>query len=190
MRSTNVKSDIRFILDGEEFNYDVGITTPLCPRESEPVVWPADAQIDERLATARSTTSVLPMWHDPIDDDVEAVGPSSSDENVEALRVRMFRQLAWQQAILPAIQAMERDKCNHYQLVNKYVTPLICTAGGSVSETFKQTLQQLAAKSHTGFRDRALFKARLRGHISILLIKFAAHMRRDQCAFVASGRSV
>ena len=108
----------------------------------------------------------------------------------EVKAIRAFRKLAYEAAVQHVMRDMHNQKIAHYRRGDVHdVKPLVMTAGGSVSEGTRDTFHKMVfCRAPTDATLRSAFRAQLYGRLSVLLIKFATMMLRDQTQFFISFR--
>jgi hypothetical protein len=184
-RSIRIRSDIQIRNnEGVTVDYDVGVTTIHGPRA---IAWPTDTQVRQAL-TERETRIETAMQRRVRGGRGFDAGNSNdtfdSITHPDTKRIATFRQLAWNTSVLPNIREMHDSKFRHYQRGNAAVTPLVMTAGGSVSEVTRDVLHQLCRiMSPNDSSERAEFRRRIYGRVSVLLLRFAHSMAMDQLRF-------
>ena len=189
-RSIRIRSDIHIQRpDGMFADYDVGITTA---QGRDQIDWPTDDQVAEAVAYQDNQRIALGQVRSRQhrDWDVGVNDTSSFDAltHPDVKRISTFRRLAWEAGVLPGIRAMHSDKVRHYQRAGVSVTPLILTAGGSISEVFRDTIHNLCFNANpSDGNERSDFRRRLNGRLAIILLRFAHFMAIDQLKFL--GRS-
>jgi hypothetical protein len=182
--SHEARSDINFVHDGVERHYDVGITSV---HQECVIEWPTDIEVSdavERDANDESDT-IQPIW------DVPDRGHHDDITHPDVIRNVKFRQLAWVKGVLPVLSDMENAKRRHYARATHssgiHVIPLILSDRGSMSDKTRASLQHLVYTSNPAdVRERAIFRRRLFGRLSVVLIKYARFMARDQSEFMFS----
>ena len=172
------KSDIYFPYESEMREYDLGITAL---RQIQRCVWPTDAEVEAALTDERPASGDRPLWDQMFNWENHA----DALTHPVARRLRKFRELAWNVGVRPTIETMERTKERWYHKADAdHVIPLILTAGGAMSGRTRDLLLQLVF--YAGVDEplvQAETRSRLYGRISILLLKFARTMGKDQARF-------
>ena len=184
-RSVNIRSDIRILRDDGLFaDYDVGVTTV---HDRHPISWPTEAAVQSLAAEwgARSANrrQNRQQW------DIGIHDHEKFDEltHPDTKRISAFRQLSWEAGVLPVLREMHSDKVRHYQQGGVEVTPLVMSAGGSVTEVTRDTIHSLChVFSPDDGSERTEFRRRLYGRLSVLLLRFGHFMATDQFKFLGA----
>lgn len=178
-RTEQAISDILFSHDSEEHEYDARITAL---HQTQRCDWPSDAEVEAAITDERPAPAVdRPIW----DRMFSWEDHSDALTHPAARKLRKFRELAWNVGVRPTIEAAERAKAQWYHQADAdHVIPLIFTAGGAMSGRTKDLLLQLVF--YSGVEEplvQAETRARLYGRISVLLVKFARTMAKEQSRF-------
>ena len=184
-RSVNLRSDIRILRDDGMFaDYDVGVTTV---HGRNQMSWPTEDQVQSLVAEwgARSANQRRNrhQW------DIGVHDHEKFDEltHPDTKRISALRQLSWEAGVLPVLREMHSDKVRHYQQGGIEVTPLVMSAGGSVTEVTRDTIHSLCyAFSPDDGSERTESRRRLYGPLSVLLLRFGHFMATDQLKFLGA----
>ena len=190
-RSIRIRSDVRFQRpDGLFADYDIGITTVHGRGQFD---WPTAEQVSQavvdqeaRASTLRHLRALRQRGTDASTDDWSTFDALTHDR---VKWISALRRLSWEAGVLPEIRKMHSDKVRHYQRANASVTPLIMTAGGSISEVTRDTFHNLCHNSSPADgSERAAFRRRMYGRLSVLLVRFQHFMGVDQLKFFGAQR--
>ena len=183
-----VSGDIQVVGVGSGPNqdYDIGVTT-VRNKEGRLVNWPTDQEVDAAiLAQPERRSNRWDLGDGTSNNSDEAIHPDTK-------RLRMFRQLAWEAAVLPHIREMHDRKVAHYRRAHvSGLKPLVFTAMGSISSTTRDTLHQLVFSSCPleEVQARAEFRRRLFGRLGVLLVKYGRMTHQDQRRFFLSHNGI
>lgn len=165
-------ADIIACINGVDDAIDVKVTALPAPRV-HPMPLPLPHEVLEQL----STPSVVRhpqfqhFWEDTCDD---AIHPLSK-------QLRTYRKLATDMVVHHHTRKEENAKRARYARVDVNVRPFVLTAEGGVGPSARGIIDDLTELAPGGPAEKSLFRKRLLGRLSILLLRYAHQMTADAC---------
>jgi hypothetical protein len=146
------------------------------------IIWPTKAAVNLEIAEEKKRGAKNPntpfSWEDK----------TNEQTHPQVVHIRMLRKMAFEQGVMRAIRFRENEKIRKYGNHDCLVRPFVLSAGGGMGTVALDLVRVLTEnlKGSDGscgsicveadIREKFLFRARMYGNLSVVLLQFASRM--------------